>query len=265
MRVQLLLGDRLHQHGAVLLGVQRPVHAVNAAGRVWAYRARAEREASSRFERLALESEVGSQGTGLVALARKAARDEQRHAELCAELATRFGCSTSSGGAPVVCPPLAPPGLQRRERLLYEIVAMCCVTETLSAALLLEMVRRADDREVKRTVHEILRDEIDHSRLGWAHLALEHERGAVAFLGERMPAILAGTVSEELFWPGEGSAGSTLDGYGALGRGARLEIFVATMQDVVFPGLERFAVDTAAARRWLAAHAPATCAAASPS
>jgi hypothetical protein len=251
VRVQLLLGDRLHQHRSLLRVGQRAVHTVNAAGRVWAYRARSEREASSRFDRLAVALEEGSAGAGLAALARQPARDEHRHARLCSELASRFRCA-SAGDQAVVCPPLASPGLGQRELLLYEVVAMCCVTETLSAALLVEMMRRADDREVKRVVHEILRDEIDHSRLGWAHLAVEHERGITGFLAERMPALLAATVTEELFWPGEGSEGSTLDGYGALGRRARLEIFLATMCDVVFPGLERFAIDTMPVRRWLA-------------
>jgi hypothetical protein len=222
------------------------------AAQVWAFRAGAEREAARRFARLGERlADVGAQAV-VVEMARDAANDEVRHAQLCVDLAARFGVAAppDAGRTPGE---VAPSGLTARERVLYEVVAMSCITETLSAALLGEMQDRAADPEVQRTVHEILRDEVQHSRLGWAHLAAEHARGCGRVLGDYLPAMLAGTVTEELFRAGsaESEAAPALAGYGALARADRAQIFAATMRELVFVGLERFGVDTSAGARWL--------------
>ncbi len=220
------------------------------ASAVWLHRAGAELEAAARFARLATELDALSARAPLSDLAMAASQDEQRHARLCADLAIRFG-----GAAPDLSPRVAarvgPSGLDARQRLLYEVVAMCCITESLSAALLIEMEKSANDAAVERTVHEILRDEVGHSRLGWAHLAAEHETGATAFLGVCLPAMLAETVSDELFWPDEVADSNALPELGALTRRTRREIFEGSMHEIVFPGLARFGVDVAPARRWL--------------
>jgi hypothetical protein len=139
--------------------------------------------------------------------------------------------------------------------VLYEVVALSCITETLSAALLGAMVEQATDARVRETVHRVLRDEVEHSRLGWAHLALEHGRGHGRFLGDYLPAMLAGTVTDDLFHGGDLSpeAEEVLAGFGALRPSDGKAIFAATMRQVVFPGLERFGVDTSAGERWIVA------------
>ena len=226
-----------------------PGHSIqHRAAQVWSFRAGAEREAARRFARMGDRlAGIGAQAV-VVGMARDAANDELRHAELCTRLAARFGKVTPSrNGEPGE---VAPSGLTPRERVLYEVVAMSCVTETLSAALLGEMHERAADPEVEKTVHEILRDEVQHSRLGWAHLASEHALGYGRVLGDYLPVMLAGTVTEELFRAGD-EADPELAGYGALPREDRAQIFTATMRELVFVGLERFGIDTSAGAQWL--------------
>ena len=134
---------------------------------------------------------------------------------------------------------------------------MSCVTETLSAALLGEMVERAVDGQVRDVMQAILRDEVGHARLGWAHLAAEAQRGPAGFIGDYLPAMLAGTVNDELFSSSaEHREREALCGLGALDRGGRRRIFEETMRLVVFPGLQRFGVDTARGERWLNAREP---------
>jgi hypothetical protein len=223
------------------------------AARVWAYRAGAELEAARRFARLADRLDAAGAVAPVVAMARAAATDELRHHRLCVALAARLGgrAKDPDDRAP---PEVAPAALSARERALYEVVAMSCLTETLSAALLGAIVERAVDPVVRSTAHEVLRDEVDHSRLGWAHLAAEHRRGPSRFLDDHLPAMLAGTVDEALFRASDGDGdGDELAGLGALPRPDRLAIFEATMRDVVFPGLQRFGVDTTAGARWVEA------------
>lgn len=219
---------------------------------VWAFRARSEREAATRFERLAAQLEAAHAAPVVVAMARRAAGDEVRHVEICAELAARYG---HPGGPadPLPAHEIGPRSLAARERLLYEVVAFCAVTESINSALMTVSFAQATDPAVRSAVREILRDEVNHARLGWAHLSAERAQGAGAHLAASLPAMLAGTVREELFAPGDGAAiDPRLAGHGELPLAVRAEVFVRTLESVVFPGLEAHGVSAAAGRRWLA-------------
>ena len=223
--------------------------ATREAAAIWAHRATEELAAAARFDRLAATAQREGAEPIVVELARKAGDDERRHHERCVELVEHLG-GRWSAPARITAPPLRSGLDNARADLLYELVAMSCVTETLSAALLMEMRAAAADGRVRDVVHEVLVDEVDHSRLGWAHLAAEARGCSVRFIGERLPAMLAHTVAEELFGPGV-DASSELDGLGALSRARRKDVFAATMHDVVFPGLRRAGIDTGAGQRWL--------------
>lgn len=217
---------------------------------VWAFRARAEREAATRFERLAAELERTQAAPVVVAMAKRAADDELRHVQVCGELAARYG---DPGGAadPLPANEIGPRSLGARERLLYEVVAFCAVTETINSALMSVSLEHATDPAVRSAVREILRDEVTHARLGWAHLSSARAQGAGAALSDALPAMLSGTVREELFAPDTDEVDPRLAGHGELPLALRAEVFVRTLESVVFPGLEAHGVSTAAGRRWL--------------
>ena len=150
--------------------------------------------------------------------------------------------------------PTGPAGAQVIEGVLYEVVALSCVTETLSTALLAELVARARDQVCRGAMHEILRDEVKHSRLGWALLAEEHARGVRDCVGRHLPQMLRDTLGPDFFdsqTPLEPCA-TELAGLGFLERPERQRVVQETLEHVIFPGLERFGVDTALGRRWLA-------------
>jgi hypothetical protein len=244
------------------LTVAAAVPTAARAASVWTHRTRVEREAAVRFASVAERLARTRAPQIVVDLARNAAHDERRHAALCEGLAIGFEPRIAArdldraAAPPHPAPAALPSGLTAREHLLLEVVSMSCVTETLSTALLGEMYERATDHRVREVVHEVLRDEVQHSRLGWAYLASEHARGSVAFLADYLPEVLAGTVTEELFRPIDPdgtSEDANLAGLGALERTRRLSIFAGTMRAVVFPGLARFGVDPAAAEGWLVA------------
>ena len=98
-------------------------------------------------------------------MAKRASSDELRHAEKCLDLVRHFGGAVEAPKAPEARP-VAPSSLETRERLLYEVVALSCVTETLSAALLGALVERARDSLAKSVLHSILRDEVGHVAIG---------------------------------------------------------------------------------------------------
>lgn len=222
------------------------------AGALWAQRAAAELDAAARFDRLATLLRETSAKRVVVDMAREAVDDEHRHHTRCVALARRFGATVSDatrGRAPA----LAAGPRTAVEQAIYETVAMSCVTESLSTALLMEIRAAAVDDEVAATVDEILRDEVDHARLGWAHLAAESPQRDLAFLGPRLPAVLAHTVHDEIFATDDGGPlALEVAGYGGLPRPQRRNVLLRTMRDVVFPGLRTHGIDTSAAEAWLA-------------
>jgi len=223
----------------------------HAVGGIWAFRARLEENASARFERLGRRLEHVGAGREALPLARRAVRDERRHAALCDVVAGHYG------GAPprVRLSPddIAPAHFSLRDRALYEVVAFCCLTESINAVLMSVTLKLATAPPIRAAVRAILRDEVWHARLGWAHLAHERAHGRGDCLGEALPRMLRGTVEEELFdAEGPADAGTpALVAHGELPRPLRLEIFATALRDVVFPGLENSGVPTVAGREWL--------------
>lgn len=180
-----------------------------------------------------------------------AANDEARHRDLCAVLATRFGEPDPKNH---VVPRTRIGGSRpdTRERLLWEMVAVCCIGETMNTALLTRCLEISKDEQIRSTVHELLKDEVQHARLGWAHLAAERAAGRGGFLHEVLPRMLEASV-EPGFLEGT-SAGVWIDelyDYGELPHSELVGIYCETLNEVVFKGLDAMGIDTSAGREWL--------------
>jgi hypothetical protein len=217
----------------------------------WTFRRQVELDAALRFARLAEQLDQLGEPESMVALARRSAEDEQRHAGLCEELAREYGQAVLPE-APTAVTEVAPARLPLRERVLYEVVAACCITETESTAVLTTLLVPDGVPRVLAVLRDILRDEVVHSRLGWAHLSRAHAEGAVEFLGRYIPAMLEGGTSPRLFAPGTPAEESPeLLRHGVLPHTRKREVFGQALREVVLPGLQRFGVDTLPAQRWL--------------
>jgi hypothetical protein len=223
------------------------------AARVWSYRLRSELESAHRFRALVTDLRTLDAAPLVIRMADQAASDELRHASLCRDLIQHFGSPPPSEPA-ISLRRIAPPGIEGRERVLYDVVAFACVTETLSTALLGELVARARDPVCRRAMRSILRDEINHGRLGWAFLAQESARGTRDSVGPHLPAMFAATLGDDFFTAEEAPdpKWTELAGLGALELRERQRIVRETLAHVILPGLERFGVETALGRRWLA-------------
>jgi hypothetical protein len=145
---------------------------------------------------------------------------------------------------------VAPERWPREQRLLYEIVAMSCVTETLSTALLGALVEQASDSLTKHTMHSILRDEVMHSQVGWAFLAEQRARGAPDCIGPHLPAMLHSTLGSGFF--DTDPLAAELSGLGCLDGASTRRIVGEALRLVIFPGLARFGIDVDPGLDWLA-------------
>lgn len=103
-------------------------------------------------------------------LAERAVRDEYQHAVWCRDWAVRFGHPAGIETRPRSLEPLAFRGASERENRLLRILT-CCFTETIGCSILRQARRVVSDPELRRLNRRHLADEVQHSRVGWGHLA----------------------------------------------------------------------------------------------
>ena len=222
----------------------------------WAFRACAERSAQRRFLRLAEELREHEAPAFIQQMAAEAVEEETRHIPLCDELAAHFGWNRAAL-PPTPHHPIGPADRAPRDRLLYEMVAFCCVTETVNVALLVAVRSFVQCPRVRGVVMTILKDEVRHSKLGWAYLQHAVHEGRADFLSAWIAKMLHGAGVEEIYQPDGGTReGPRLAAYGELSFGRRTAIFEASMRDVVLPGLEAMGLSTTHARQWLETYEP---------
>ena len=224
----------------------------------WRYREQIEQEAAYHFGRLNQQLRAIEAPNGLIAMAEQARDDEIEHARLCRQIVRRL-----QGGAvfqplqPRTNTDMGPPAgasLSVAQTALYCSLALACVTETLSAALLIEMRRLSDDKQIHATIQRILKDEIQHARIGWAHLAWEADRSDVRWVGECVPGMICASLRSER--EGIKHFPPAAEKFGVLSPQSSREIMTASFTEVVFPGLELHGIDTFPARNTLARHRP---------
>jgi len=134
------------------------------------------------------------------------------------------------------------------------MTAFCALTETLNAAMLTQILKQVEAPRIRDAVHAILRDEVNHSRAGWAHLHARRSQGSIDFLSALLPQMLEEAQVTAIFAPDPSRTGPRMAAYGELDDACRTQIFQAVMRDVFFPGLEQLHIETRPAQAWLGAN-----------
>lgn len=230
---------------------------------IWAERAQAELGAARRFRDVA----VGLQSVGfpehLAALAASAVRDEEEHAFLCAKMARALGHETGFAKPEGISPVAAPSWAERpdaRERVLLDVIAMCCITESFNASLLHTLYSSAEVGSARTLLHRILKDEVRHAQLGWALLAAQSQDGGCDYVADHLEEMLDISVRDAVFLPATTEDAGERLSIGVLPRAQRSAHFCATLDEVIVPGFAHFGIDTTAMTSWrdhkLALHLP---------
>lgn len=224
-----------------MLARERDEHdPARAVARAWLVRERVEREAAALFARLAERLRGAGAAAAIVALAEQATADELDHAGRCRRIveARDAGLAPLPPGPPLR---LGPAELGARERMIYEAVAVSCVTETLSVALLGGMREGVTDPLVAETVSAILQDEIAHARIGWAVLAAEARRGSLVWLAPHVPGMIRAALEHDEP-AARAPANADLSAWGVLTRPRVDAIVRETVDQVILPGLRSFGI-----------------------
>ena len=218
----------------------------------WLDRARSEEVATLRFERLARELEQLGTHPTVLEYSKSAIEEERAHAILCHQVAQEYGADHIHHADPHQAAPLAPKAVGPEDALLFELVAFCCLTESLNAALLLEITQQAKAGDIRQAAQTILKDEVQHSRMGWAHLNWARSHGLGDFLEAALPYMLNQTGAEELsLTSGHLLESPALVAHGELPYAKRKELFDQVIHQIFFPGLEHMNIDTAQGRAWM--------------
>ncbi len=130
-------------------------------GALFAKLAHLEAASVPAFERLAAELAAHGAPERLVRAARRAAREEVRHARQMESLALSHGA-----GIPEV--DVAPFESRSLEALALENAVEGCVRETFGALLAGWQAQRAEDSSVREALGTIAPDELRHAELSWA-------------------------------------------------------------------------------------------------
>jgi hypothetical protein len=119
------------------------------------------------------------------------------------------------------------------------VVLNCCFNESVAMVFLRTCLDQAENGLVRLALRELMREEVDHCRLGWAHLSsgavMDADREAVA---RALPGFVADTRTLWLEDAGHGIP----RGHGALDAPDLERVVEEALEQLIRPGLEHCGV-----------------------
>ena len=221
---------------------------------VWLSRAASERRVADAFGVIHGALESTRSDASLRALAARAVDDEHRHAELCRVVASRYAGRELAPPALLTLVQPQHRGAPARLVPTLHVLGHCAMNETFASAFLEASLGCAEMPLARAALRELLSDEVDHARIGWAHLAE---------LGEQKRAELAPWLESLVYanlkmWreaPRVVTTDASLHRHGAPSAHAIEQALLGAVRDLIIPGLARFELPTRALELWLAAGA----------
>jgi hypothetical protein len=222
---------------------------------VWLSRAASERRVADAFGVIHGALQSTRSDALLRGLAARAVDDEHRHAELCRVVASR--CAGRELEPPARLTLVQPEHQGAPARLIptLHVLGHCAMNETFASAFLETSLGCAQTPLARAALRELLSDEVDHARIGWAHLAelSEHQRA------ELTPWLDSLVYANLKMWrdaPRAVATDATLHRYGAPAAEAIERALLGAVRDLIIPGLAHFELPTRSLELWLAAGAP---------
>ncbi len=221
----------------------------------WSGRAASERRVGDAF--VVVRDALASLGAGaeLIELAARAIDDEMRHAELSRRIASRYA------GRELEHPPLLPLNVPRharadeRLRRILHVIGQSCLNETIASAFLEATLVETDAPLARAAVRELLADEIDHARIGWATVAATDAAMRRA-IGEWLPEMAIANLRMWREAPRLYASDRELARHGAPREETVAAALLTAFRDLIVPGFAHLDVRTDEVVAWLDAGAP---------
>lgn len=246
---------------------RRPLPAVDAAidalpgadrallAEIWHARGASERRVADSFVVIRDALSALSADPALVELASRAIDDELRHAELSRVVASRYAGRDLEAPERLL---LTFPKHERattRLRHVLHVVGQCCLNETIASAFLEAAIAGARAPLAMAALRELLSDEIDHARLGWALIASVDDRTRA----EVAPWLPDMAIANLRMWreaPRKYPDNPALAAHGAPPADVVEDALRMAFRDLVIPGFERLGIAVPEIGQWLDRGAP---------
>ena len=221
----------------------------------WLTRAAMERRVADSFE--VIRDALTRRGAkpALVELAVRAIDDEYRHAELSRVVASRFAGVELSAPARLVLEVPKHAGASPELRDTLFVVGQCLLNETTASAFLEVCLEHARGDLARVALRELLSDEIDHGRIGWAELASEGPKVRAQVGRWLLPMAYLNLQLWRKESPYDPDHEPVLSEHGAPPASVIHAALVDALASLIVPGLKQLAIDTTALEAWLAAGA----------
>lgn len=205
---------------------------------LWLARAASERRVADAFTVVASDLASLAAPAELTVLARRAVDDEHRHAELARLVASRYAGRELEPPArlPLVVP--EHPGASPRLAWTLHVIGHAAMNETFASAYLEASLALARAPLARAAIQALLSDEIDHARIGWAHVASlrDAERREVAPF---IPSLLASNLAMWRAIPRPSLDGDELSRHGMLSGDGVERALTTAVRELILPGLAR--------------------------
>ena len=219
--------------------------------RQWQGRAHAESIACVRFARLLADIAHSGTSPAVLELLAFAVGEEWRHAIACAKLAATYAGREMR--LPTRTDDHSPPYREHPDDIAatLRLVGVSCISEMIAAAWLQECLEATTVPCVRETLRELLRDDVRHARIGWAHLATRSLSGCdnQHDLGPHLHRLFDESATPWLHeddLPPEG-----FPAHGIPSRRTTRETVFLTVREIVLPGFEQVGMDAEPGRKWL--------------
>jgi hypothetical protein len=224
--------------------------------RAWRARARNELSTSTVFASIT-RALVGLDAPHpIIRSAARAVADEVRHAEICVHVAGAYAGDAVVPEAGTVAIETTPASGDASDlAAVLFVVLQSCINEGVACAYLQACLSEATGLLARAAVRDILEDEIEHARFGWAFLSSPVVRPAWRdAIAEALPT-LCNRVVDCWLDPGAGELVEIPVGHGAIDASALPGVVGSALRDLVLPGFAHVGIDVRRAERWLAARA----------
>ncbi|MFO0628214.1 MAG: hypothetical protein U0325_21755 [Polyangiales bacterium] len=223
--------------------------------RLWQCQAATEHRVATSFERVHAALRARGADAGLVDVSARAVDDEFRHAALCLDVASRY--AGRALGAPATLPHAAPAHADAAAGLRPALVVLgqCALNETFAAAYLDACLEGATHPLARAALAELLSDEVDHARIGWAFAATldDETRGGVQEW--LLPLAIANLrMWQQLSLPEDPAGALVPHGVPTPARVRRA--LLEALEALVIPGFARNGFEVRGLGAWLAQGAP---------
>jgi hypothetical protein len=220
-----------------------------AVGMRWKSRYEQEHLAVGAFAQIAWEVAACGGEPVVLAMLTRAASDEVRHAEICRRAAACFLGFLGDDAVPARLRgvPRVPPheDATPTERALYHAVEMGCLSETFTGVYLTETLAKTTHPVMRAVVESLLEDEIDHGRVGWAHLAAVARVEPLDGLSRALPDMVRRTFVMSIRKASKVREPdiAAREAVGHVSNDACPGIFLRALREVILPGFETLGVD----------------------